>query len=621
MSSLPKPLPLRDWPAFALQPWKEFRGKLLLSDDKRHALGRYLAWLGAEGLPPDTTEQAPLFRYLAALEARIATKPGFYAALCHLITAFAKVHPATDWDWLHDWRRAWRFRSMPPSQESAGDLGFAPLPFTEWLPETQHLWQAQVPPDWPRQKQLSYRGAYGRFLGYCAHRGRAVDHERATIEACLAHLATRLPETGRAHTRALQLALAILYPAGDWSWLGDRIRALRPRPPKAVRRKPHRMLSLALEEWPPADQERWRRALTPPAAANRLEQLRQRQRDSQACTADPSGGARPRGRLGRKPPHCWSKALLASAEYAYGSFLRTMQDLGRADAEVTPETVALWVESMRPRMTTFSAGNRVHDLGFALRVLRRREDWSWIRRDAELLHNAGDPAHDKLAEIVDIREIRKAAIDRLHRAQHEPRTIKAALEFQDGLIVLLLSYRPVRRRNLAETRLGVNLVVDGLGTSGTLFYERTKVGHRYDVELPQKLLPWLNTFLAVYRPLLAGDRPTDAAWLSRAGTPLTAKRIWRRIRRATEQELGKPLTLHRFRDCLANTVSEIAPEHIEDAARLLGHRSRRGRPGRRRHTPAIEIYRLRSGTTAAARALAAIEEHHRRPSRARRSKG
>ena len=110
MSCLPKPLPLRDWPAFALQPWRELRGKHLLSDDKRHALGRYLAWLGAEDLPPDSTEQALLFRYLEALEARIATKPGFYAALCHLMTALAKVHPATDWDWLHDWRHAWRFR-------------------------------------------------------------------------------------------------------------------------------------------------------------------------------------------------------------------------------------------------------------------------------------------------------------------------------------------------------------------------------------------------------------------------------------------------------------------------------------------------------------------------------
>jgi hypothetical protein len=323
----------------------------------------------------------------------------------------------------------------------------------------------------------------------------------------------------------------------------------------------------------------------------------------------------------RKPPHCWSKALLASAEYAYGSFLKIMQNLGRADAGVTPETVALWVDAIRGRITTFSAGNRVHDLGFALRILKPLEDWSWLSRDAELLHEAGSPTHNKLAEIVDIPEIRNAAIHRLRRVERLPKTVKAALEFQDGIIILLLSYRPVRRRNLAETRLGINLIVDANVTFGTLVYERTKAGHRYEAELPLRLLPWLKLFLEVYRPLLAGDGSGSAAWLSTAGTPLSAKRIWRRIRRATEQELGKPITLHRFRDCLASTVSEIAPECIEDAAQLLGHRPfRRGRRPERRHTPAIEIYRQRSGTAAAARRLADIEQRSRRPRRIRRAK-
>lgn len=354
------------------------------------------------------------------------------------------------------------------------------------------------------------------------------------------------------------------------------------------------------------------------------------------------------------------------------TFLKTVQDLGQASAGVTPETIADWVDAMRGHMTTFSAGNRVHDLGFALRILRPHEDWSWLNRDAELLHEAGSPAHDKLAEIVDIPEIRKAAIDRLRRIEREPKTVEAALALQDGIIMLLLSYRPLRRRNLAETRLGINLIVDANVTSGSwlcenpsasranarlirtncrsrtngspkvsvqflccatsaassvftqprsLVYERTKAGHRYEVELPQRLLPWLKLFLEVYRPLMATGPGVDAAWLSRAGTPLTAKRIWRRIRRATEQELGTPITLHRFRDCLASTVSEIAPERIEDAAQLLGHRvSRRGRRPKHRHTAAIEIYRQRSGTAAAARRLAEVEERSRRPRRARHAK-
>jgi hypothetical protein len=532
VNSLPKPLPLRIWSDFARKPWINRRSKLELSEDKRHALGRYLAWLETEGLPLDSTKQGPLLRYLAALEARIATKPGFYAALCHLMTALTTIHPVTDWDWLRDWRRCWRLQFMPSLKESVGDLGFAPLPFAKWPLETKKLWQTQVPAEWSQQKQVSYRSAYGRFLGYCAYRSRAVDHERATLEGYLTHLAARLPKTSHSHARALQVTLAVLFPAGDWSWLVDRARALRPNPSKIVRNKPGRVLSLAFEHWPPEDQERWRRAVTSPNPTSRLEQVRRRHRDLQASPADRPGRAEPRRRV-RKPPHCWSKALLASAEYAYGSFLKIMQNLGRADAGVTPETVALWVDAIRGRITTFSAGNRVHDLGFALRILKPLEDWSWLSRDAELLHEAGSPTHNKLAEIVDIPEIRNAAIHRLRRVERLPKTVKAALEFQDGIIILLLSYRPVRRRNLAETRLGINLIVDANVTFGTLVYERTKAGHRYEAELPLRLLPWLKLFLEVYRPLLAGDGSGSAAWLSTAGTPLSAKRIWRRIRRAT----------------------------------------------------------------------------------------
>ena len=613
MNSLPKPLALRDWPSFAREPWIDARGEIQLSDDKRHALGRYLAWLREKALPLDSTESDPLLRYLAALRARVVTKPGFYASLCHLVTALTKVHPKTNWDWLRAWRHAWRLEFMPPPNERTGDLGFAPLPFSQWPTETQRLWGTQVPAEWGRQKRLSYRAAYGRLITFCQRQRREVRHDRSTLQAYVAHLGARLPATGHTHVHALQVALAILFPAGDWSWLADRARAMRPHGAEPARCKRHRMLSLAFEEWPAENQQHWLAAISPPAATSRLAQVRRRRQELQGRSADRSGRSR---RRVRKSPHCWSEALLKSAEYAYGSFLKTMRDLGEPEASPTPQTVAQWVEHMCTRMTVFSAGNRLHDLGFALRILRPREDWAWLGRDAELLHEAGSPAHDKFAEVVDIAEIREAAVARMRRVEQKSKTVKTALEFQDGLIMLLLSYRPVRRRNLAETRLGVSLIVDAGFTSGRLLYERTKAGNRYEAELPRKLMPWLKSFLATYRPLLAGTNTGNAAWLSREGTPLTAKRIWRRIRRATEQELGKPLTLHRFRDCLASTVSEIAPEHIDDAAHLFGHR--RLRPVRRsqRRLPAIETYRQCSGTAAAARKLARIEDRHRLPGRA-----
>jgi integrase/recombinase XerC len=177
--------------------------------------------------------------------------------------------------------------------------------------------------------------------------------------------------------------------------------------------------------------------------------------------------------------------------------------------------------------------------------------------------------------------------------------------------MLLLSYRPVRRRNLAETRLGINLIFDKAFSSGRLFYESTKAGDRYEALLPVKVLRWLRQLVEVYRPILTAPDVTDGAWISQEGGPLSGSQLQRRVRRATQEELGKSISLHLFRDCLATTVSEIAPERIEDAARILGHRQARDNGRKSRHQPAIEVYRQISGTTLAGRKLAALQEPYR----------
>src|SRR5262249_37703015 len=143
-------------------------------------------------------------------------------------------------------------------------------------------------------------------------------------------------------------------------------------------------------------------------------------------------------------------------------------------------------------------------------------------------------------------------------------------------------------------------------------YENTKAGNPYEAVLPDKLLPWLRRFIEVYRPILAGPGVTDEAWLSREGGPLSAGQLQRRIRRATQEELGKPISLHLVRDCLAPTVSEIAPERTEDAPRILGHRQARDSGRKSKHQlPAIEFYRQVSATTLAGQKLAALQEPYR----------
>jgi hypothetical protein len=502
------------------------------------------------------------------------------------------------------------------ARPSGRSLCFSAAPFAAWPPELRRVWSENLPPEWSQSQEALYRRAYGLFRAYCQHVRKHADYSREAISAYGRYLFDNAPQRAGQKLFRLHVALTVLFPAEDWSWLAQETRQRRaqfrpPRRPRIPGPRSGDSLSLSFRDWPKEDRERWHRGLAAPnPACSRLEYYTERRRHLARDRSGTDAGARHR-RLSAKAPYQWSAATVRSARYAYGSFIKAMLDLGR-NRTVTPEAVAIWVEEMLPRMTLRSVANRTRDLWYAMRVLEPQRDWRWLWEDAETLNQEAKPVRDKLSRISDIRDIRRAAIARMRRVEAKPKTIATALEFQDGFVMLLLSYRPVRRRNLAETRLGVNLLFDQAFRAGRLLYESTKAGNRYDAVLPDKVLLWLRRFVEVYRPILAGPGVTDEAWLSREGGQLSASQLQRRIRRATQEELGKPISLHLFRDCLATTVSEIAPERIEDAARILGHRQAcdSGRKSRNQ-LPAIEFYRQVSATTLAGRKLAALQEPYR----------
>jgi len=243
-----------------------------------------------------------------------------------------------------------------------------------------------------------------------------------------------------------------LFPAEDWLWLLQRRRELAVQPvqtaPPSARKAPG--LSIPFAAWEPADRRRWQRGLTPQATGTHLERATRRRHE--LTDGGPLSVALPTER--RRPTHQWSTATIRSARYAYGAFLKFVRERDGADCAVTPQAVAAWVETMLGRMTPLSLGNRVRDLHAAMRILDPDGDWRWLRSDADILLRDARPIREKTTRMASIPDIRRAAIRRMRRAEQAPALITSALMFQDGFIMLLLSYRPVRRRNLAATRLG-----------------------------------------------------------------------------------------------------------------------------------------------------------------------
>ena len=96
------------------------------------------------------------------------------------------------------------------------------------------------------------------------------------------------------------------------------------------------------------------------------------------------------------------------------------------------------------------------------------------------------------------------------------------------------------------------------------------------------LVPALARYQAEIRPMLIEAvprgqtarpaRPPGAfLWMAQGGTPLTTGALRKAIARHTLLRFGHAMNPHLFRDCVATTASNEDPNHMQQAAQLLGH--------------------------------------------------
>ena len=152
-----------------------------------------------------------------------------------------------------------------------------------------------------------------------------------------------------------------------------------------------------------------------------------------------------------------------------------------------------------------------------------------------------------------------------------------AIAYRDGLLIALLALRPLRRRNLAGLVIGQTLVRTGEGWSIAFGPELTKTHAPLELTWPEALVPMLETYLAVHRPILSALKSRwtgpvgHALWVSSHGSPMTEMALYDQIRKRTDAAFGRPLNPHLFRDAAATTLAIADPQHVRAASPLLGH--------------------------------------------------
>jgi len=308
---------------------------------------------------------------------------------------------------------------------------------------------------------------------------------------------------------------------------------------------------LPFEQWPEADRRAWEAACKPPMRLKR-------------------GGAASHLKPVTRDDH---------AE-RYGRFVGFLDQQGllRRDgppaANVTPENIQAYIEHRKRCVSPMT----LHaDIGRVRRTAKYMDpllDLSWLVEIDKDLALEAQP-RSKFGRIVFSEVLVEAGLT-LFRAAEISRTMTAlarAHQVRDGLMVALLAFCPIRRKNFAALELGRSFVQIGERWWIVLSASETKERRADERPINDLLTPLIDRYLDHYRPILArSTHPPSALWLSaKTGLPITDKQLATEIRNTTRATVGMAIGPHLFRTCDASTAAAHAGENPNLASALLNH--------------------------------------------------
>ncbi|MET0706482.1 MAG: hypothetical protein ABWY82_06500 [Tardiphaga sp.] len=221
-----------------------------------------------------------------------------------------------------------------------------------------------------------------------------------------------------------------------------------------------------------------------------------------------------------------------------------------------------------------SIAMRIDELYQTARMLMPTKDWSWLKVLKAKLY-AAVPTRGRSGPVITSVQLVDLGQRLMDESMPRPDTsIRMAdtIRYRDGLMIALLGFRPLRRKNLAALEIGRHLIREGDGWF--LVVPRTEVKKgtsAIEFAIPEFLNPYLATYLDIIRPRML-QRPTcNALWVSPSGGALTYSAIWPILARHTVRRLGIRIAPHDARDAAATTWAVAAPDQIGVARDLLGH--------------------------------------------------
>jgi integrase/recombinase XerD len=308
---------------------------------------------------------------------------------------------------------------------------------------------------------------------------------------------------------------------------------------------------LPVDEWPEADREAFRAAYEP------------------GDVFDETAGAGAHLSEG-------SRQMIRSTYQRWLAFLKANypDDFSIPPAErITLERVRPFIDHLSTELRPSSIAIVGALLCAAARLIAPTTDWAWLRSIKSRLASQArsEDRFDRLVppwQTLDFGiELMDTALTLPTRSDNKEREA----QYRDGLLLVLLSLWPIRRRSLATLTVSRHLEFDDAGMTILLHPSDTKAKRAESFWVPEQLLSYFMRYLREIRPMLRS--PDDGFWASLTGGTLTGDGLYNIARARTHAKFGKAMSLHDFRRAAATFLAMDAPEKIGLIPGVLQHAS------------------------------------------------
>ena len=285
----------------------------------------------------------------------------------------------------------------------------------------------------------------------------------------------------------------------------------------------------------------------------------------------------------------WRPATRKMTQQGYGHWLDWLARSGQLSLSsdpaerTTPDRLRAYREAMEvDGLAPHTVAGRIQRVGNALLAIAPEEDWAWLLRGAYRLHSKATPTRDKRVGMQPAGDVEKLGFDMMHAAEHDRfrAKVERAVLFRDGLLLATLVARPLRRANITAIEIGRQLQRRDKDWWLSFTAGEMKSHRPFECNVPEELTIHVDRYIDVHRPILIrcsrkALAPTSALWISKQGTHMTPSAVAFQIKARTEEEFGKPVSLHKFRHIYATDTAIHTPSDAGNIQFGLGHASQR----------------------------------------------